>query len=241
MIGTTIGPGSSNVLIGGIPFPSLFSLAVAQAFKALFKVGGAVFRRLTAKSRIQALINRGRLRVNGGPPWSTQVMDDLERIARTRAGRELLDRIDRGGKMVDIHPYSGWAPGPHGPVWWGPHNAYAMPVGPNAGDALMDMPTGLRMPGSDSVVSHSPANWANHAPPGSVHPHPGTTSDGILFHELNHTANNSQGVSRVDGSSTAHGWDQRWSNFEEYSTVAADNGYRAETGQGIRNAYNHLP
>ncbi|MFO0633668.1 MAG: M91 family zinc metallopeptidase [Nannocystaceae bacterium] len=240
MIGTTIGPGSGNVLIGGAPFPSLFSLAIAQAFKAIFKVGGAVFRRVTARARIMALIRKGRIVVNGGGKWGDDIMKDLERIATTRAGRELLDRIDKGGKTVTIHPYNNHFPTANGPVF-APHNAWAAPVGHSPGDALMDIPTGLKMPGSDSAVAHAPQNWANHAPPGSPHPHPGTSSDAILFHEMNHAANNSGGINRAQGTSSAHSWDNRWSNFEEYSTVAAENGYRSETGLPLRNAYNHLP
>lgn len=229
MIGTTLPPGSPNVLIGGAPFPSLFSLAIAQAFKALFRIGGAIFRRITARSYVANLIAKGKLRVNphGAPAgWTDDIMRDLERIARTRSGRQVLGTIDGTAHGVTIRHYNG----SHGPL-----NALA---GPHSMDAMMDIPTGLRMPGSSSDVMHTPANWANHPSQAGVpHPAPGTSSDAILFHELNHAANNSQGANRAAATQGQHGWDQRWVNNEEYSTVAAENGYRGETGLPARTAY----
>ncbi len=231
MVGTTLPPGSPNVLIGGIPFPSLFSLAIAQAFKAVFKIGGALFRRLTARSYISKLMAKGKLRINphGAPAgWADDIMKDLEKIARTRSGRQVLNAIDNSTNgAVNLRHYNG----SHGPL-----NALA---GPHSMDAMMDIPTGLHMPGSASDVMHTPANWANHpSQAGNVaHPAPGTSSDAILFHELNHAANNAQGANRAAGTTSQHGWDQRWVNQEEYATVAAENGYRAENGLPQRTAY----
>ncbi len=225
MIGTTLPPGSPNVQIGGMPFPSLFSLAIAQAFKALFRVGGAIFRRLTARSYVQRLLNNGTLRIHGSGAWADDIVADLERIARTRSGRQVLGTLDNSAHHVNLR----WYNGSHGQL-----NALA---GPHSADALMDIPTGLRMPGSGSDVMHTPANWANHAPPGTSHAAPGTSSDAILFHELNHAANNSQGANRAAASQSQHGWDGRWANNEEYATVAAENGYRAENGLPQRTAY----
>lgn len=231
MIGTTVGPGSGDVLIGGIPFPSLFSLAIAQAFKALFKVGGAVFRRLSAARYVRNLRN---IHINGhGAPtgWADDVTKDLERMARTRSGREALERIERAGHPVTIVPHNS----PTNPL-----NAVADHHG--NWDAFLDPATGLHMPGAPTTVGHTPSNWANHpnnpwAAAGQAHPAPGTSSDAILFHEMNHAGNHSDGASRQLSTNSEHGWDSRWSNHEEYSTVAAENGYRTETGLPTRSSY----
>lgn len=231
MIGTTVGPGSANVVVGGIPFPSLFSLAIAQGFKALFRVGGSVFRRLTAARYVRNL-QHVHVSPHGAPTgWADDVTRDLERMARTRAGREALERIERAGKPVTIVPYHGAN---------GPLNAVADHHG--NWDAFMDTPTGLRMPGAPTTVEHMPSNWANHpanpwAAGGHAHPAPGTSSDAILFHEMNHAANHSEGASRQLATNSEHGWDSRWVNHEEYSTVAAENSYRTETGLPTRTTY----
>lgn len=236
MIGTTLPPGSPNVQIGGVPMPSLFSLAVAQALKAVFKGAGAVLRRATARSYVDRLLRRGALVLDsaGAPPgWTNAMLADLHRIAATRTGRQVLRRIERSGRSVRMIPYHGYFPTPHGPVW-SPHNAWAAPT--NTG-GLMDMATGRAGPGCDAVVAHNPAHWANH-PSGGVPGAPQrTTSDGILLHEMNHAANATEGRMRGQGVTNAHDWDQRWNNFEEYDTVAKENGYRQERGLPTRRDY----
>ncbi|MCP4662115.1 MAG: hypothetical protein GY856_42475, partial [bacterium] len=57
MIGTTLS-GSPNVLIGGVPMPSLLSLAMGAAFKALFKGLGKVARKLQSTRLAQRVSNR---------------------------------------------------------------------------------------------------------------------------------------------------------------------------------------
>ncbi len=240
MVGTTVAMGSPNVLIGGMPLPSLFSMAMAQAFKLVFRVGGLVLRRLTARSYIQKLIRTGRLTLSHGPPgWADDVTRDLERIARTRAGRQLLGRIQKSGRNVTIHPYSGWTPPtPTQPSVWMPHNAFAWS---HTADGVMDIPTGLRMAGSDAGVVHTPAFWGNHPSGGMPGAPARTTSDAILFHELNHAANATEGAMRGEGTVAAHQWNRRWKDFEEYSTVAAENGYRREMGLPQRDMYGPFP
>jgi uncharacterized Zn-binding protein involved in type VI secretion len=228
MVGTTVGSGSPNVLIGGVPFPSLFSLAVAQAFKALFRVGGAVFRRMTARSYVQRLLRSGSLTMGHGPAgWADDMTRDLERIARTRAGRQMLGRIEQSGVNVALRPYGALA-----------HNAQYIPLGANG---MRDAATGALGRGGGGIVEHNPALWANH-PGGGLHgAPPGSTSDAILFHELNHAAQGAEGRLSTAGPTT-HGWNSRWRMFEEYSTVAAENGYRSEQGLPLRTAYtNGLP
>lgn len=231
MLGGTIAVGSANVLVGGMPLPSLFSLACAQLFKAAFKVGGAVFRRATARSYVDRLLRNGTLTINGAGKYADDVVDDLRRMAATPTGRSILNRAARSGKNIEIRPYTGLG-----------HNASATPT---SWDGVMDMGTGLRGPGSNVVVEHTPSIWANHATPPPAHVTPGTSSDSILNHEMNHAANATEGRMRhqnapgdVGPTTTSDGgWDQRWKNFEEYNTVQADNAYRAENGLPTRPDY----
>ena len=163
------------------------------------------------------------------PGFADDVMGDLQRIASTRSGREMLGDLAASGRHVEIRPLA--TP---------QYNAFATP---SSWDGVMDIPTGLAMEGSDSVVQHVPSYWANHTPTpnGAPHPMPNTTSDALLFHELNHATNNAQGMNRYQGTSNVAGWDQRWTNFEEYTTVAAENGYRGETGLPLRTNYGSMP
>ncbi len=229
MVGTTVGAGCGTVSIGGAPLPSLFSLAVAQIMKGVVKVGGAVFRKLTAKGKIDKMLAKGQIVIHGSGKYADDVMKDLTKIASTRSGRNALNRIGKAGAKVDIAPL---------PAGGAVHNGFATA---KSMDGLMDIPTGLKLPGSDTVINHTPENWANHAPAGSGHPYPGTSSDALLHHELHHAANNAEGVNKGMGSETGSGWDKRWGNYEEYGTTHADNGYRGETGQPPRTNYGHLP
>lgn len=236
MVGMTLPPASPTVQIGGIPMPSLFGLAVAQAFKAVFRMSGSVLRKATAHAYVDRLLKKGALVLdNTGAPaqWTADMMSDLARIAGSRAGRQVLRRIERSGKQVRFIHYNGWFPTQHGPQWM-PHNAWAQPQSANG---LMNLATGRRGPGSNATVAHNPAHWANH-PTGGIAGAPARSpSDAILLHELNHAANATQGADRASALTQAHGWDQRWDNFEEYNTVATENGYRAERGLPTRPDY----
>jgi hypothetical protein len=44
-----------------------------------------------------------------------------------------------------------------------------------------------------------------------------------------------------DSATSSHRWSDRWLNFEEYQTVASDNGYRLERGLPLRTDYGPLP
>src|SRR6185295_17640861 len=111
MIGSTVATGSPNVVIGGVPMPSLFSLALAKAFQGLFKVGGAVFRRLTAKAKIAKLLTpkppalRAAIELMGPAHWRKMMMADLVKIASTRSGRQMLKRFAKTGKTMKMQQY----------------------------------------------------------------------------------------------------------------------------------------
>jgi uncharacterized Zn-binding protein involved in type VI secretion len=99
MIGTTIGAGSPTVQIGGMPLPSLFSLAVAQVFKGAFKLSGGIFRRVTAKSFVNKLLRDGVISIGGNVRYADDVVADLQKMAKSPTGRNILKRIQRSGKM----------------------------------------------------------------------------------------------------------------------------------------------
>ncbi len=242
MVGMTMPPASSNVMIGGVPMPSLFSLAVAQAFNAVFKVGGAILRKATAKSYVKKLLQKQIvLDSAAGLQWIDDMTNDLTKIASTRTGREVMKRIEKSGKKIEMLKYDGTFLGPDGlpiPEKADHFNAWAQPKNPNG---LMDMSTGLKGAGSDAEVSHAPANWANHPSGGVADAPKKTTSDAILLHEMNHAANATEGGVRQSGTMAKHGWDKRWKNFEEYNTVAVENGHRASTGLPPRTEYGPLP
>jgi uncharacterized Zn-binding protein involved in type VI secretion len=231
MIGTTIGAGSPTVLIGGMPLPSLFSLACAQVFKAAFKLGGAVFRRATAKAYVFKLMRDGVIDIGGSVKYADDVIADLQKMAKSPTGRNILKRIQRSGRNVEIVPYTG-----------GNHNATARPL---SWDGLIDAGTGKPGKGSDSLVEHTPGIWSNHGGGGP----PGSTSDAILNHEMNHAANAAEGrgigqnkPGTTGAVTTSEGkFDKRWTNFEEYNTTHADNAYRRENGLPTRDNYDHFP
>lgn len=235
MIGVTVGMGSPNVMIGGVPLPSLFSLACAGLFKAAFKGAGAVFRRATAKSYVDRLIRSGSVTITGPARYTDDIVADLRKMAQSPTGRNILRGIQRTGRNVEIRPYRGAG-----------HNASAPPL---SWDAFLNTRTGAPRAGSNMAVEHTPAIWANRARLPHGHPHPGTPSDAILNHEMNHVLNGMEGrmvhgVAPGDPGpvhTSQGGWDNRWNNFEEYSTTHADNAYRRENGLPLRQNYAHLP
>jgi uncharacterized Zn-binding protein involved in type VI secretion len=229
MIGTTIA-GSANVVIGGVPMPSLTSLALGAAFKGLFRGAGALFRKLTAQSFINRMLQRGTLVIadGGDAAFRRAAMADLVKMARTRSGRTMLREMDRNlgriGDDVTIRPpgaqYASYGDSCNGRSW----DAVDPRANPNG--------TG-RGVGSD--IEYNPSSWPNATSPR-------TSSDTVLFHEMNHANNNAAGRSMDSMQSTDPAWNQRWTNWEEYNTVHAENGYRSETGQGpLRTDYGALP
>jgi hypothetical protein len=156
-------------------------------------------------------------------------------MAKSPTGRGILKRIQKSGKKVTIKPYTKTG-----------FNANATPT---SWDGVVDAATGLRGPGSDSVVKHTPDRWVNHSPNGNPPPPKGTTSDSVLNHEMNHAANAAEGKSSGQTApgdtgpvkSTESDWDKRWTDFEEYDTTHADNAYRRENGIPERIDYSHMP
>ncbi|MFO7564983.1 MAG: M91 family zinc metallopeptidase [Enhygromyxa sp.] len=238
MVGTTIAVGSGDVFIGGVPLPSLFSLACAQLFKAAFKGAGAAFRRASARSYVYRLMRDEVINIGGTVRYAGDIMEDLTKMAKSPTGRRILRDIEKSGRKVEIRPYHEF-----GDKFY---NATAQAANM---DAVMDAVTGLPGSGANSVVKHSPNRWASHPDATLPHKHPGSTSDSILAHEMNHARNNALGRGQAQTArgdtgpvkTSKHGWDERWKNYEEYKTVQAENAYRREQGLPERTHYGKLP
>ncbi|MBK8240212.1 MAG: hypothetical protein IPK74_32200 [Deltaproteobacteria bacterium] len=121
MVGATLA-GDATVMIGGVPLPSLTSMAMGAAFKALFKgvgvVGRAVGKTRPGRAlRMAVLARRGRkyvakllddwtIRLHGDDAFNRAAIRDLEIIAGSPAGRAMFDDVARTGHHVDLHPPS---------------------------------------------------------------------------------------------------------------------------------------
>ncbi|HET9985770.1 MAG TPA: M91 family zinc metallopeptidase [Longimicrobiales bacterium] len=225
MFGTTIS-GSSNVLIGGIPMPSLTAMVIGAAIKGIFKGIGKVFRKLTAKSFIQRLLDKGVIVIEdgGNAAFRQAVMKDLEKMAESAAGRMLLRDLEKSfekiGQGVVIAPLSAGAKGPFCRGGWAGIHPSAHPNG-----------TGQ---GCGSRIEYDPSKFPNPKAPG-------TPSDVVLFHEMNHAANNAAGRNMDSLKSGDPAWDRSWTNWEEHNTVNAENGYRRDQGLPQRKDYRHIP
>ena len=139
MVGMTMQP-EMNVMIGGVPLPSLTSLAIGAAFKALFKglgkLGAAIgrtkagqavansVRNFRAQRYVNSLLRSRAVVLHGDDAFNAAARRDLARLAATRSGRELLSDLAGTGKRVDLHPPSHHNNLFPGTPWNGP---YAMP------------------------------------------------------------------------------------------------------------------
>jgi uncharacterized Zn-binding protein involved in type VI secretion len=214
--------GSTRVLIGGMPMPSLSNYVVGQLMGFAFRGVAAVFRRLAAPALVRRLMSSGVIRLGAGTPaWNAAVVRDLEVIARTSAGRSTLLRLERaavrleggaahvaGRPLVTIRPLPAdeWLSLSTRLV--GEHNASSGAL--DGVQSAINPITGLPGGGSASVVTHSPERWINGGgPPARLETYdaagdliavreipapPSTTSDAILLHELNHSAHSAEGV-----------------------------------------------
>ncbi|MCH9686424.1 MAG: hypothetical protein K0V04_33635 [Deltaproteobacteria bacterium] len=281
MLGMTLSC-SPNVLIGGIPFPSLTNLAIAAAFKGLFKALGAAGRGIKAMRAARAarranmaraaryvddLIRTNKIAIHGDDAFRAATRADLERLARTAPGRELLDDLASTGRRVDIHSPASRPPHPF--PYRGPY-AMAQNV-PDSGLRIVPDPAG---PFSRIHFTQDAAgNWTRNYQPGyhvrgtgpgsgtdvvydptrSAAGHGvsrGTPSDVILGHELNHARNNAHGRRANELSQNDPAWQNRWQDLEEADTVGWESSYRearngtrspGELSVPPRNDYGQLP
>jgi hypothetical protein len=214
MMGVIVGGGPS-VLVGGFPMPSLTSLAIAGASRLGFAAGGMLFRRLTASALVSRLLHAEVIVVNGTDAYRAAVHADLQTIARTSSGRDVLARLEaahaRTGNAVTIEALADFEDvyPPYGGVRRTvlEHNAFAQPLDHAAG--VFDE-AGARGSGTSVRVGHSPERWGQSGSTSTVHDWDGanwievsrtgpparTTSDMVLHHELTHAANFMDGEGR---------------------------------------------
>jgi uncharacterized Zn-binding protein involved in type VI secretion len=270
MVGVTLQP-ETNVWIGGVPLPSLTSLAIGAAFKAMFAGLGRAGRAIGRMRRVRALMRRRAaayvdrmlknkvLRLHGDPKFNRAARRDLIRMAQTRAGRECINDIARSGHHVDLHPPSAH---PHfypGKQFGGPY-AFAH-HGPNSALELVPNPHGafqevVRPPNQRPQLGpqrfdvrgtgSGSSSTIVYDPARSTNRHfasSGTPSDVILAHEMNHTRNNALGRRANMASMPDSNWQRQWQDLEEHNTVGFENRYRQERGALGRNRrdYTHLP
>ncbi|NNK63382.1 MAG: hypothetical protein HKO98_09215 [Gemmatimonadetes bacterium] len=311
MVGMTI-TASPNVLVGGVPMPSLLDLAMGAAMEALFKgiakaakkakelraqrladevpapvnrssdlpthpgVDGfdakrlddaQMFRRLVhspfvegtsaidrmrhAKSllddsaiAVNKMVHDGKIAIRTQDPHLKQkILDDLYYIHANPEGRKTLDRIAKAdGVATTIEP----VPNGRGMAWPDPQNK-------NPGAHYYDVDGGKPGNGTDTWVQYDPNKAEG----------PDCPPDTTLFHELEHAANNAEGVNRsksihktpsgmtytkkglpppaspgeMPGASQLERQDfatSRYTDMEEYRTVQKENRYRALYNQKPR-------
>lgn len=235
MIGVTVA-GSADVLIGGVPMPSLTALALGGVLKGAFRGVGRLFRKATAKAYVAKLLKQGVIEIAPGsaPAFRAAVVNDLVKMAGSSAGRRTLKEVRSGIRKLNL----GFANGPN-KVTIAPPGAQYAQVGDSCGAVHIGAAhpkTGIAGAGTGagSHVEYNPAAWPNaHSP--------GTTPDSVLNHELNHAANNAHGRNMAPITSGNPKFDNAWSNWEEHNVTHADNAYRRENGLPPRKDYTHLP
>jgi uncharacterized Zn-binding protein involved in type VI secretion len=229
-IGFTI-TASTNVIIGGIPMPSLTMMAIAGATKFLFKGISKVVTGLQdwakAVRRVAQLEKDGAILIRGEPKVVAAVKRDLQKIASTKAGRDLLDRIADNKAVSNteveikaLRESDKMANGGIGPRASPPPN---IPVG---------TPT-------DTEIRYGPgASYPVGGPlRGGNTPQIATPSDVVLYHEIVHGSHIGEGT----WSGHLPPRNAGFPNLEEENTVNSENLYRSERGLTRRQNYGHLP
>lgn len=245
MLGSTV-KGATKTLIGGFPMPSLTALGVGLAFKGLFKGLGAVLNRLKARVVVAKFL--ATVSVHGDEAFQKALTNDLKRIARTKTGRKLLGELSHSGQKLEIHAPNSKAVAADFATYGdhclalNPTDAHVKVVADPNGAHVADFGNGPERvsiagpaDGSGSRVTYNPDGWPS---PTS----PGTPSDVVLAHELNHANNNALGRGSGGLTDPDPTWNDKWANREEAQTVGVENSYRDERG-GVpqRDDYSVLP
>jgi hypothetical protein len=261
MIGTTL-TASSNVVIGGIPMPSLTMMAIAGATKLLFKGLGKVVkgaqdwakaaraaqiaeadaaraaraaqiaeeeaaRAARAADQVAKLERDGAIVLKGTPEEVAAIREDLQKIASTNAGRDLLDRIGENKVLNDTKVE----------IEELPESAYLENGGRGPEAEHATVPPGT--PTDTTVRYGAGADYPVGAgEPDENFPMQDSPSDVALYHELYHASNHGAGTnfshlppSDIDFATTR----------EEEGAVNSENLYRRERGLTRRQNYYHLP
>jgi uncharacterized Zn-binding protein involved in type VI secretion len=259
MFGFTI-TASSDVMIGGLPMPSLSAKAMAFGFKALFKLFGKAFgmlKGLMGKGKAKApgfgtLPGvRGPGRGPGGHSLNVGKADFMTHGTAFREAVDLLQDMKKSGRLVvrgddafvkaaerDLHIIASSKTGRKAleEIRAAGKKVMVMEGGPHC-DPLDRLgadvlPTGPNR-GSPSIVRYDPnKKWPGpHCPP-----------DVVLLHELGHASSTARGT-RVHNQMFHNPADVPvWSTPEELVTVRDyENPYRWERGLNPRYGHNHYP
>jgi hypothetical protein len=246
MFGTTIS-GATHTLVGGVPLPSLTNMAIGQAIKGLFKGVGALINRLHGRLVVARFLVHAS--VQGDAAFQKTLRNDLHRIARTATGRRILNELAHSGQPLTIRSpdasaaaaatYKQYADSCEALSSAGHVSVARDPEGPYLiswadGTTARGEVTGKNS-GSGSTVTYDPDTWPRQE-------HPGSPSDVVLAHELNHANNNASGSGQAAIRDPDPEWQKHWGNHEEANTIGAENAYRAERG-GVpqRTDYSVLP
>lgn len=179
------------------------------------------------------------VRIDGSDPlYVADVAANLDQIAATTEGANMLNNLNGSGKQTLIHPYPATVPpNAFAQPGAGTNQDYAdatpsgQPVFDGGGspinDAAGNQLTGTGR-GTDVDVSYNPSDWTGKSmgtnPPGDV----------ILFHEMTHGDHMQQGT--YDGSPGPPGFDTN----EEKNTIDPENRYRDERGHPRRHDHHDL-
>jgi len=232
MIGTTI-TGAVRTLVGGAPMPSLTSFALGLAFKGMFSGVGALASRMRERAVAARFLNHAK--VVGDDAFKLALSIDVKRIARTKVGRKLLNDLRKSGKELTIKSSQADQKAAqrfnrYGDHCTRPSGSHARIVPDPEGSHIADIGRGPERvkivgsgPGAGSEIVYSPERWPSNR-------HPGSPSDVVLAHELNHARNNAYGKSTAELTDADPTWNDNWTNREEAATVGVENDYRAERG-----------
>ncbi len=197
MFGSTVSC-SANVLIGGIPMPSLTSMALGKAFKALFKGGGkllaAARKRIGSRGRPPRVAS-GAARPHGPPPPPHR---NVPQINSPRVAVLARD-VPPGGRMVitDI------SAGELRALTAATGNEWAVVVQGNGKLALIHgTPTHVALQAGDHALvhTHPPGSPALPSSPGnSMAPAGGSDTGNAAFNAQHHNWDHPQAVIGQDG------------------------------------------
>jgi uncharacterized Zn-binding protein involved in type VI secretion len=258
MFGFTI-TASSDVMIGGLPMPSLSAKAMAFGFKALFKLFGKAFgmlKGLAGKGKPKAA-GFGKLPDIRGPKRGPKARMDGDCLKagkadfmtpdNFRAGIDLIRDMKRG-KQLFVHGDDAFVKAAERDL----HIIASSNTGRRALEEIrasgQKLVLGQGGPhcdpfhgwgaqkgvgsGSGSIVKYEPGKWYGpHTPP-----------DVVLLHELGHASHASRGQMRSAEKFADAADNKRWSTPEEVQTVNGyENPYRNERGLNGRTGHDDFP
>lgn len=255
MIGTTVS-GSTNVLIGGFPLPSLSGMAIGAAFKGLFKGLSKLckalkkgfakkFLRLADKEVADDAVTGvfSRPATNRTPnlravfPRACKQVDDLMRNGKLMLGG---DEAYQNAVEAHLRKIACTEVGQKmlDEIGRSSRRVYIEPWEVGAtGNTARRATDGAFVPGrgSNTTIHFNPdPNCGRYTP--------GSPPDTSLAHELGHARNNALG-NNARYNTVPGGFDKnRWSNMEEYNNINnLDNPYREEWGLPTRTGHNSKP